>query len=85
MKSGSRNEFVASVITLALIMGSCTAPALAGCRHHHHRVLSHYGWPDRFAQVSSYWRPQGYGCGPFADNADGWDIGFGGRCHFPAY
>lgn len=27
----------------------------------------------------------GYGCGPFGDNADGWDIGSGGVCYYPYY
>ena len=85
MKSEPRSASLAGVITLIIAMGSSAVPAIAGCRHLHTHVSSYYGWPDRFAQVSSYRRPTGHGCGPFGDNADGWEIGGDGVCYYPYY
>jgi hypothetical protein len=89
MSIALRKALVAGVITLIIAAGSATAPAFAfdACCHHgvHHRAFSHKGCPDLYAQVSSRWRPLGYGCGPFGDNADGWDIGSGGVCYYPYY
>lgn len=85
MNSGVRKAFGAGVLTL-IVAAELVAPsfAFAGCRHdHRHCAFGLRGWPDQISQVSSYWRPRGYGCGPFADNEDGWDIGWAGRCYFP--
>jgi hypothetical protein len=87
MRSSLGKAFGAGAIASVIAAGLAAPPAFAfnNCRHHviHHRVFSHYGWPDSFAQVSSYWRPRGYGCGPFGDNADGWDISWRGVCYYP--
>jgi hypothetical protein len=81
MRSSLGKTFSAGA--MAIVIATAPSFASAGCRHHH-RMFSHYGWPDSFAQASSYWSPHGYGCGPFADNEDGWDIGWNGKCYYPS-
>lgn len=87
MKPGLRNALSAGVAALIIATGPIAVPAFAfgHCSRHvaHHHAFSLRGWPDRYARVSSYWRPRGYGCGPFADNQDGWDIGWHSTCYVP--
>ncbi|MEJ0050195.1 MAG: hypothetical protein WDN02_03090 [Methylovirgula sp.] len=85
MKSVLKKALFLCTLTLTIAIGSPSVAAFAfGGGHVGGYRMRHGGGPGfriRHAGhahgYGSDWRWFGWGCGPFGDNEDGWDIGWG--------
>jgi hypothetical protein len=73
--------FGAAALAIAAGMSPASAFASGPCSGHriHHWVADRVGWR------AAYLRGHGWGCGPYSDNDDNWDIDWRGTCYYPYY
>jgi hypothetical protein len=86
MKGVFRKTLLLGAVTLTIAVGSPSF-ALSNRRTHHANAFGYVG-RNANTHLQPYARarlPYGYGCGPYADNDDGWGIGAGGVCYYPYY